>query len=317
MKMWTKRVWALLLAVAMMLSFCACSPADDDDEGNQSGSGGWWDSLTSVYPEEEIVEITILAQEYADPGYPRKWSQEGMALVRKIAYERFGLKLKLQEVIGGADNFKTILNTQFASNSEVADVIRFDLDLSELNQHYLKGKILNLSDYAQYMPDVVSTFDEIPSLYQSNCTPEGDILRIPTIAYNVQHVSNWANIRRDWLDALNLESPTTTEEFRTVLRAFQQNDMNGNGKADEVFIAGYGQLNNVLSEALLVRHGMAGFIDAAVYRAPEVFDKGTVDSGINSRNNEIPVQRHRCPLHACTLLCLSLNRQPYACLRLI
>ena len=244
MKTWKNRIWALLLAATMMFSLCACG------EGSTAETkGDWTDSLNSKYSDDEIVEITILAQEYADPGYPRKWSQEGMALVRKIAYERYGLKLQLKEVIGGNDNFKTILNNQFASDTEVADVIRFDLNTSELNQYYLKGKILNLSDYAEYMPDIVSTFEEIPSLYQSHCTPEGDILRIPTIAYNIQHVSNWANIRRDWLDALNLEAPRTTEEFREVLRAFQENDMNGNGKPDEVFVAGYGYLNNILSPA--------------------------------------------------------------------
>ena len=41
-----------------------------------------------------------------------------------------------------------------------------------------------------------------------------------------------------WLDALDLEVPTTTEELREVLTAFKTMDPNGNGKADEIPILG-------------------------------------------------------------------------------
>jgi len=46
----------------------------------------------------------------------------------------------------------------------------------------------------------------------------------------------WMNTT--WLDALGLEQPTTTEELRTVLRAFKDGDPNGNGAADEVPLSG-------------------------------------------------------------------------------
>ena len=42
------------------------------------------------------------------------------------------------------------------------------------------------------------------------------------------------HIYQPWLDALNLEAPTTTEEFYEVLKAFKTQDPNGNGKADEI-----------------------------------------------------------------------------------
>lgn len=256
MKNWMKRMLMLLLAAAMLLSLCACGGTPEvstEDTAEEQYEG--------LYSEDEIVTITILAQEYGDPSYPRRWSQQSMALVKKIAYERFGIRFQLEEVIGGDDNFKTILNTKLAADTNVPDVIRFDLDISALNQLYDSGKVLNLSDYADSMPDVVATFEEIPSLVQGNCTADGDILRIPSIAYNIQHVSNWANIRRDWLDALGLPMPTTTEEFRETLRAFQENDMNGNGRKDEVYAANYEAMNIVLSPAFGVK-GMTEATDS-------------------------------------------------------
>jgi len=41
-------------------------------------------------------------------------------------------------------------------------------------------------------------------------------------------------IRKDWLDNLGLDMPTTQEEFVEVLRAFKNDDPNGNGVADEI-----------------------------------------------------------------------------------
>lgn len=41
-------------------------------------------------------------------------------------------------------------------------------------------------------------------------------------------------IRQDWLDTLGLAMPTTQEEFENVLRAFKEQDPNGNGRADEI-----------------------------------------------------------------------------------
>jgi putative aldouronate transport system substrate-binding protein len=42
----------------------------------------------------------------------------------------------------------------------------------------------------------------------------------------------WLN--QGWLDKLKLKAPTTTEEFYNVLKAFKNDDPNGNGKQDEI-----------------------------------------------------------------------------------
>lgn len=46
-------------------------------------------------------------------------------------------------------------------------------------------------------------------------------------------VANWMMyIRQDWLDKLGLEMPTTPEELDAVIRAFRDNDPDGNGQKD-------------------------------------------------------------------------------------
>src|SRR5690606_41934995 len=46
----------------------------------------------------------------------------------------------------------------------------------------------------------------------------------------------WLNTA--WLDRLGLDTPTTPDEFRDVLKAFKEQDPNGNGAADEVPLTG-------------------------------------------------------------------------------
>ena len=46
----------------------------------------------------------------------------------------------------------------------------------------------------------------------------------------------WINV--EWLDKLGLEKPTNNEELYTVLKAFKENDCNGNGMADEIPLFG-------------------------------------------------------------------------------
>ncbi len=246
-RMW-KQVASLLLIFALLFSCVACGtqpelptePQNDDDFG---------EDIQSPYSDDEVVTVTILVPEYSDPSYPRRWDRNGMKLIKKVAREQFGIKFELQEVIGGDENFKAILNTMLAGGVNVPDVIRYDLPIETVNEMYEKGQILNLSTYAEHMPDIVQTFEEIPSLKQNNCNANGDIVRIPGIAYNIQHVTNWGNIRVDWLNELGLEVPETTEEFKAALKAFQDNDMNGNGKKDELYFAYYEPMNVSLAPA--------------------------------------------------------------------
>lgn len=41
-------------------------------------------------------------------------------------------------------------------------------------------------------------------------------------------------LRKDWMDKLGLQTPTTMDQFFDVLKAFKEKDPNGNGQADEI-----------------------------------------------------------------------------------
>jgi putative aldouronate transport system substrate-binding protein len=96
---------------------------------------------------------------------------------------------------------------------------------------------------AQHAPNTTAYFAEYPWVRESMLLPDGHIYGIPSImtgANTPNHgaISYRLHINQTWLDKLGLKRPTTTEEFRTVLRAFKTQDPNGNGRADEVPLSG-------------------------------------------------------------------------------
>ncbi|MGI6174016.1 MAG: extracellular solute-binding protein [Christensenellales bacterium] len=78
-------------------------------------------------------------------------------------------------------------------------------------------------------------YEAVPYIEAGITTPTGAIYSLPQVnecfhCYYSQKM--WIN--QTWLDALGLEAPTTTEEFKQVLIAFRDGDPNGNGIADEI-----------------------------------------------------------------------------------
>jgi ABC-type sugar transport system, periplasmic component len=119
------------------------------------------------------------------------------------------------------------LKLQFASG-EFPDVYQSwsgpELDLIE------GGKILALNDLIdQYGPNLKAN---IPQAAWDAVTVKGEILAIPQPA--LTQSGQVMFIRKDWLDKLNLQVPTTSDELLEVLRAFRDGDPNGNGEPDEI-----------------------------------------------------------------------------------
>jgi len=68
---------------------------------------------------------------------------------------------------------------------------------------------------------------------------DGKIYSLPSIqdCFHCEYAQKmWIN--KFWLDKLGLNMPQNTEEFYQVLKAFKEQDPNGNGKQDEVPLAG-------------------------------------------------------------------------------
>jgi putative aldouronate transport system substrate-binding protein len=87
------------------------------------------------------------------------------------------------------------------------------------------GAFWDLTDYLGDYPNLDTTFPEVQQASSVNGKVYGifrarDVMREAVI------------IRKDWLQNLGLEMPTTTEELREVATAFTEDDPDGNGQDD-------------------------------------------------------------------------------------
>lgn len=107
---------------------------------------------------------------------------------------------------------------------------------TDLLKYGQQGIFLPLNDLIdQYAPNFKKILEENPSIAAGVTLADGKIYGFPTIYdpnfAGLQAGTPW--IKKDWLDNLGLEEPQTTDEFYEVLKAFKENDPNGNGEADE------------------------------------------------------------------------------------
>jgi len=121
---------------------------------------------------------------------------------------------------------------------------------TDLIKYGQQGVFLPLNEYIdQYAPNFKKLLEEYPSVEQGVTMADGNIYGFPTI-YDPKFSSlrvgaPWIN--QEWLDHLGLPSPETTDDLYKVLKAFKENDPNGNGLQDEQgWGTGYG-VNQIIN----------------------------------------------------------------------
>ncbi|WP_248925053.1 extracellular solute-binding protein [Paenibacillus hamazuiensis] len=120
------------------------------------------------------------------------------------------------------------LNVLFASGS-APDIVN-DYDTGFRNSLYQQKQLLPLDDYLKYAPEYQKLLEKYPQLRKIGTKPDGKLYEIGKI--NEPHLQSVAFIRMDWLKKLKLEVPKTTDELLVVLKAFVEQDPDGNGKKD-------------------------------------------------------------------------------------
>lgn len=91
----------------------------------------------------------------------------------------------------------------------------------------------------EYLPNLMAALEEYPNSLGFMSVMDGNIYSLPKLE-SCYHCTNQAKayVYQPFLDALNLEVPTTTEEFYEALKAIKTQDPNKNGKMDEIPMAG-------------------------------------------------------------------------------
>ena len=166
----------------------------------------------------------------------------------KYLEDKLGFKLNLYMLPTDAADTRTkiALMATGGDSEDSPDVIVVDGHLTNemIYQYGSQGYFLALDDYLSD-PDVMPNYTAIPEddkAVMTTAQTQADGHQYSLSAYEPE---TWnltpyrMFINQNWLDALGLEVPTTTDELKEVLQAFHDNDPNGNGVQDEIGVYGY------------------------------------------------------------------------------
>ncbi|TVX96475.1 extracellular solute-binding protein [Cohnella terricola] len=229
-----KTAWSLLsVLLVFSLLLAACSGGNKGNSGtNSSPSQGA--SAPSENPSKP-VEISVFAVQ-----------EQGIDLATnkftKFAEEMFNIKFKFETIpsdgakekrqisLASGDYPDAYILTHYYDQFSQADLLKFGK----------QGVIVPLNDLIdQYAPNIKAAMESNIDLRTLNTAPDGNIygLGAYTQCFHCSYPNKmWINTK--WLEKLNLQMPTTPEEFKNVLKAFKTQDPNGNGKPDEVALSG-------------------------------------------------------------------------------
>ncbi len=102
-----------------------------------------------------------------------------------------------------------------------------------VNRFGEEGAFVPLQDLIEeHAPTLNAVLLEDELVREAITAQDGIIYIIPMMSA-INAARGWY-IRYDWLDELDLDVPTTTDELYDVLVAFRDQDPNGNGEADEI-----------------------------------------------------------------------------------
>ena len=134
------------------------------------------------------------------------------------------------------------LNILFASSDLPDAIIRPVQDIMMQNLSQMADLTDLIDPYSPILSEFLNTRPDVRSMITA---PDGRIYSFPGGVENLWSKTNdCLFINKTWLDALKLPVPSTTEEFYNTLKAFRDNDMNGNGNRNDEIPFSFCQAND-------------------------------------------------------------------------
>lgn len=231
-----KRLIALCLAVMMVLSLlagCSTTPAETTTPTTSAPAQTTQPTTEApteepsneiVFPLEETMEFTglsIMANTwyYADN------------IAWKYALERANIHIELTEVMNAEIKEK---GNMLMNGGDYPEML-FKCSALDLDSYGMEGLLLPLEDLIrEYAPNLTALLDERDA-WDEITAPDGHIYSLPKVGLEQVNIGTggpiWINQR--WLDNVGLDMPTSTEELYEVLKAFKEQDANGNGDPND------------------------------------------------------------------------------------
>jgi putative aldouronate transport system substrate-binding protein len=281
----TKKVLALIMTSIIASSiFVGCKKTEAPSVDNKQQ-----EKLSGFLASKDPISMTIHMHYWDRMVFDDNWE------VFKKAAELTNVTLKGTAAKTSA-NSKEAFNLMLASGS-IPDIIHY-ASKNDMDKAGMDGALIPLNDLIdKYAPDLKKFYEQHPEVKKAATAPDGKIYYLPNKPGGKAGKA-WF-IRKDWLDKLNLQEPKTVDEYYNVLKAFKENDPNGNGKQDEIGFTQRDKVGGVYDLLILWGARRGDHIDNGKYKfgvlEPEFkeaisniakwYKEGLIDKEIFTRGN--------------------------------
>lgn len=241
-----KRLFALILAVVMVLGLFACAPApstnnNNNDSNNNSNNNNNNDVVlpdddasyvSSVFPLSEKQTLTVMINAFDGI------DDLNQCLAANVLWQEILREYNVEVV------FQHWNNDNVASLFQAGKMGDLIINGGSGNDTLFQGFIADnqLLPIEQYVNDITVMpnanrymFKELPEARGTFTAADGHIYCMGSYSSDLSgYVENYMFINKAWLDKAELPVPTTFEELERALYYFATHDMNENDKDDEI-----------------------------------------------------------------------------------
>lgn len=212
-----------LLCSMTLLAACGGGSGESDTKAEASKK-----NADGIY--EPTVTINIAKQQDENTGRYEDKDDISNNPMTRLGVEKKGIQIETTLLGGDAGNYSTKLRLALTGSEDLPDVFPV-YDNQMISDMIESGRVKAIDDdIEKYMPErLKAIYDKYPETFYP-VTHEGKTYGL-AITPNLTE-GQVMIIRQDWLDKLNLKAPTNLEEFAEVIKAFTENDPDGNGKKD-------------------------------------------------------------------------------------
>lgn len=219
-------MWFCFLRCFLLSCVTACDSGKTTSEGSGSSESGKVD--LSV---KRDVGITIQTNTFIN-------SYDDNDLTKQIESD-LNCEITFNLLPAGADGLSK-MQLMINGGSDLTDIVSYPLGSALTYQYGAGGTFIALNDYFEntdIMPNfnAIESEDDKAAMTGNIMSADGNIYALAQFNPSIWNLTPYRiYMNMTWLDNLNLEVPTTSEELKDVLVKFANEDPNGNGVKDEI-----------------------------------------------------------------------------------
>lgn len=189
------------------------------DEDGRKMVGNMYVEGYPIVKEKEKIKILVCAD--ADPNKMKIWEDYAEKTNVEIEWDYYDYNTAVEK--------KNLMYSSGEYPDMVGGWLLEDTDiLTYADDVYVP--VEDLID--KYAPNIKKALDEFPNARETMTTPDGHIYGFGIMG--PQPDCNWLTfINKEWLKNVNMDMPETLDEFEAVLKAFKEQDANGNGDPND------------------------------------------------------------------------------------